>query len=59
MMIILKKIFRALEPKKINNQKIFFNGEIYDAYSLIINLIKEATDRLIIIDNYIDKSVSI
>ena len=51
------KIFSALEPKKIEKQRIFFNGEIYDAYSLIIELIKEASSRIIIIDNYIDKSV--
>ena len=51
------KIFQALEPKKLNNQKIFFNGEIYDSYSLIIELIKQARNRIIIIDNYIDKSI--
>ena len=51
------KIFSALEPNKIENQRIFFNGEIYDAYSLIIEFIKEATNRIIIIDNYIDKSI--
>ena len=52
-----EKIFNALEPKKLENQKIFFNGEIYDSYSLIIDLIKEANGRIIIIDNYIDKSI--
>ena len=52
-----EKIFQALEPKKIENQKIFFNGEIYDSYSIIIELIKEANERIIIIDNYIDKSI--
>ena len=51
------KIFDRLEPKKIKNQKIFFNGEIYDSYSLIIDLISKAKDRIIIIDNYIDKSI--
>ena len=51
------KIFNALEPKRIEKQKIFFNGEIYDAYSLIIELIKEANTKIIIIDNYIDKSI--
>ena len=51
------KIFSALQPKKIESQKIFFDGEIYDAYSLIIELIKEASNRIIIIDNYIDKSI--
>ena len=52
-----EKIFSALEPKKTENQKIFFDGEIYDAYSLIIDLIKEANERIIIIDNYVDKSL--
>ena len=51
------KIFSALEPKKIENQKIFFDGEIYDAYSLIIELIKQSKEKIIIIDNYIDKSI--
>jgi len=53
----IDKLFNFLEPKKIEKQKIFFNGEIYDAYSLMIDLIKEANDRIIIIDNYIDKSI--
>lgn len=52
-----EKIFNALEPKKLEKQKIFFNGEIYDSYSLIIELIKEANEKIIIIDNYIDKSI--
>ena len=51
------KLFNALEPKKIEKQRIFFNGEIYDSYSLIIELIKEANERIVIIDNYIDKSI--
>jgi len=53
----IDKLFNSLEPKKIEKQRIFFNGEIYDAYSLMIDLIKEANDRIIIIDNYIDKSI--
>ena len=53
----IDKIFNALEPKKIEKQRIFFNGEIYDAYSIIIDLIKKANKRIIIIDNYIDKTI--
>jgi hypothetical protein len=52
-----EKIFDALETRKLENEKIFFDGQIYDAYSLIIDLIKEAKSRIIIIDNYIDKSI--
>ncbi len=38
-------------------QKIFFNGQIFDAYSLIIELIKTAQSQIHIIDNYIDDSI--
>ena len=53
----IDKLFDSFNPKVMERQKIFFNGEIYDAYSLIIDLIKEANNRIIIIDNYIDKSI--
>ena len=38
-------------------QKIFFDGQIYDAYSLIIDIIKKAKQKILIIDNYIDDSI--
>lgn len=38
-------------------QKIFFNGQIYDSYSLIIDIIKSAKTKILIIDNYIDDSI--
>ena len=53
----IDELFDKLEPKKLEKQKIFFKGEIYDSYSLIIDLIKEAKTKIIIIDNYIDKSI--
>lgn len=53
----IDKLFDIFETKKIEKQKLFFNGEIYDAYSLIIGLIKEAKERIIMIDNYMDKSI--
>lgn len=37
--------------------KIFYNGQIYDAYSLIIKIIKEAKEKILIIDNYIDDTI--
>ena len=47
------------EPQKEENfkQKIFFEGQIYDAYSLIIDIIKKAKTKILIIDNYIDDSI--
>ena len=38
-------------------QKIFFDGQIYDDYSLIIDIIKKAKQKILIIDNYIDDSI--
>ena len=37
--------------------KVFFDGQIYDAYSLIIAIIKKANHKILIIDNYIDDSI--
>lgn len=43
--------------KEIPIEKIFFNGEFYDAYSLIQDIFSKANNEIIIIDNYIDKSL--
>lgn len=36
---------------------IFFNGQIFDAYVFVSDLIKSAKERIVLIDNYIDESV--
>ncbi|MDE6368407.1 MAG: ORF6N domain-containing protein [Muribaculaceae bacterium] len=38
-------------------QGVFYDGQIFDAYSLISKLIRQADERIILIDNYIDESV--
>ncbi len=50
-------IFDKLENKPDLKEKLFYDGQIYDAYSLLINLIRKAKDKIIIIDNYIDKTI--
>jgi hypothetical protein len=51
-------IFTALESRKPEiKQDIFFQGQIFDAYTFVINLIKKAQNSLIIIDNFIDLDV--
>ncbi len=52
-------IFNELQKNKKTEfkQKIFFNGQIYDAYSLIIDIIKKAKQKILIIDNYINDSI--
>ena len=43
----------SLPPK----QGIFFDGQVYDAYVFVADLIRQATRRIILIDNYIDDTV--
>ena len=51
-------IYAKLEEKSLKPQQgIFFDGQVYDAYQLICELIKSATSRIILIDNYVDESV--
>ena len=54
-----EKVFDELQKnEKIEfKQSIFFDGQIYDAYSLIIDIIKRANQKILIIDNYIDDSI--
>lgn len=50
-----EKIFKALEEKSvIPNQGIFFNGQVFDAYTLIADIIRSAKANIILIDNYVD-----
>ena len=56
--IKFEEIFKALEKKEVQPEKgIFFEGEIFDAYIFISNLIRKAEKSIILIDNYIDDSV--
>ena len=50
-------IFNQLQLEENIKQRIFFDGQIYDAYSIIIDIIKKANKKILIIDNYIDDSV--
>jgi hypothetical protein len=50
-------IFKALESKELPEKGIFFDGQIYDAYTFVANLIRKAEKSLILIDNYIDDTI--
>ncbi len=52
------KLFEAIEEKSIKpTQGIFYDGEVYDAYLFVLNLIKSAKESIVLVDNYIDESV--
>lgn len=39
------------------NEGIFFDGQIFDAYVFVTNLIKTAKESIVLIDNYVDETV--
>ncbi len=53
---LLQESFDKLNTKESNNH-IFYEGQIYDAYSLLIDILSKAKKEIIIIDNYAGKKL--
>ncbi|WP_312331269.1 ORF6N domain-containing protein [Sphingobacterium sp.] len=53
-----EEIFRALEGGKLYSEKgIFYDGQIFDAYTFVSDIIRNAQRSIILIDNYVDDTV--
>ena len=50
----LEQIFEYISEHEESSQKVFFDGQIYDAFSLIVNLIQKADKEITLIDGYVD-----
>ena len=50
----LEQIFEYISEHEESNQKVFFEGQIYDAFSLIASLIQKADKEITLIDGYVD-----
>jgi len=50
----LEQVFNYIATRTEVKQHIFFDGQIYDAFSFIVDLIKKAQNKLVLIDNYVD-----
>ena len=50
----LEEVFNYIASNTEVKQNIFFNGQIYDAFSFIVQLVKKAKKEIILIDNYVD-----
>ena len=48
------KVFQYISEHEEASQKIFFEGQIYDAFSLLAELVSKAESEIILIDNYVD-----
>ncbi len=54
----IDEVFRRLDEGNAKpKQGVFYNGQIYDAYTFVSDLIKSAKKRIILIDNYVDETV--
>ena len=53
----IDEVFRRLDQGAKAKQGLFFEGQIYDAYVFVSDLIKSAQIRIVLVDNYIDESV--
>ena len=54
----IDEVFRRLDDGNAKpKQGVFYNGQIYDAYTFVSDLIKSAKKRIVLIDNYVDETV--
>jgi len=53
-----EEIFKALESDKLRSEKgIFYNGQVFDAYAFVSDIIRNAKASIILLDNYVDDTV--
>jgi arsenate reductase-like glutaredoxin family protein len=50
-------IEKHYKPDEYINSKLLFNGQFYDAYTLIQSIFEKANKEIIIIDNYVDRTI--
>lgn len=51
----LENVFSAIESKTVNKEQgIFFDGQVFDAYHFINDLVRQAKKSIVLIDNYVD-----
>ena len=54
----IDEVFRRLDEGSVRpKQGIFYDGQVYDAYTFVSDLIKSAKRSIVLIDNYVDETV--
>lgn len=54
----IDEVFKKLEEKNLPpHQGIFYDGQVFDAYTFVASLIKSAKREILLIDNYVDETV--
>ena len=54
----LDEVFHAIQSRDLKPEKgIFFDGQVFDAYSFVSDIVRSANNSIVLIDNYVDDSV--
>lgn len=53
----IDELFDRFSPKEITKDSIFFEGDIYDSYSVLLEIFNLSKEEIIIIDNYAEKKL--
>ena len=53
----IDELFDKFSPKEIAKDAIFYKGDIYDAYSVLLDIFNLSKEEIIIIDNYVGKEL--
>jgi len=53
----INELFDKFDPKVIVKDYLFFDGEFYDAYSVLLDIFNSSKEEIIIIDNYASKEL--
>ena len=49
-----ERVFNYMEAHDAPRQKVFFDGQVYDAFELLITLVRRANSSIVLIDGYVD-----
>ena len=52
-----EKVFDALEAADLPKQGVFCDGQIFDSYEFVSDLIRKAKTSIVLVDNYVDDTV--
>lgn len=51
-----ERVFDYMDAHEAPRQKIFFDGQVYDAFELLVNLVQKAKREIVLVDGYVDVS---
>lgn len=49
-----ERVFDYMEAHEAPSQKVFFEGQVYDAFELLISLVQRAKHEIVLVDGYVD-----